>query len=145
MTVLDAATTTLRQSVGIIMAWRDDDIVRRYCADHNATPDDGEACFAAFKQFMVICGTSSSVRAPSEPVDDMWHTALLFTRAYRDFCTDYLGAFVHHLPVTRKADVDIYHETRRLALEVFGALDNRYWPESSVMANCGGCASIYVP
>ncbi len=33
-------------------------------------------------------------------IDDMWHTFLLFTKAYQDFCHTYLGRFVHHLPKT---------------------------------------------
>lgn len=145
MPALEVSARSLAQPVEAIMEWRDDDMVRRYCEDHNASQADGEACFEAFKQFMVLCGMSSSVRAPSEAVDDMWHTALLFTRAYRDFCEDYLGAFVHHLPVAQKADAAIYDETRSLAAATFGTLDGRYWPDGLKMANCGGCASIYVP
>ncbi len=31
-------------------------------------------------------------------IDDMWHTFLLFTQDYQDFCYTYLGHFIHHLP-----------------------------------------------
>ncbi len=33
-----------------------------------------------------------------EKIDRMWHTCLLFTRDYADFCGRYFGCFVDHLP-----------------------------------------------
>jgi hypothetical protein len=142
---LDAPSRSLSQPIEAILEWHDDEIVRRYCIDHNASAADGDVCFEAFKQFMIICGSSRSVKAPSEAVDDMWHTALLFTRGYRDFCGHYLGVFIHHQPVEQKADVIVYDETRRLAETMFGTLDERCWPEADAVARCGGCGSIYVP
>lgn len=32
-------------------------------------------------------------------IDDMWHTFLLFTKDYHDFCMQYLGEFFHHQPL----------------------------------------------
>lgn len=145
MPVLDVPTRSLPRSVDAIMCWHDDEVVRRYCADHNASPTDGQICFEAFKQFMVICAESLTVRAPSEAVDDMWHTALLFTRTYRDFCDRYLGTFIHHQPVEQKADAAVYDETRCLVEARFGTLDDRYWPDTDSIARCGGCGSIYRP
>ena len=31
-------------------------------------------------------------------LDEMWHTFLLFTRDYADFCERYFGFFLHHIP-----------------------------------------------
>jgi hypothetical protein len=33
-------------------------------------------------------------------IDEMWHTFLLFTQAYRTFCEDHFGAFLDHGPTT---------------------------------------------
>lgn len=33
-------------------------------------------------------------------IDDMWHTFLLFTKDYMDFCHLYFGKFIHHKPFT---------------------------------------------
>ncbi|MHB1946990.1 MAG: glycine-rich domain-containing protein [Gammaproteobacteria bacterium] len=36
-------------------------------------------------------------------IDNMWHTFLLFTRDYQNFCNDYLnGNFFHHDPLSQK-------------------------------------------
>lgn len=31
-------------------------------------------------------------------IDEMWHTFILFTRDYADFCERHFGLFVHHAP-----------------------------------------------
>jgi hypothetical protein len=36
----------------------------------------------------------------SRPVDSVWHTCLLFTRLYADFCESVFEEFVHHDPST---------------------------------------------
>src|SRR5579864_3397426 len=40
------------------------------------------------------CGMLFSMRE----IDDMWHEFILFTRDYTDFCQQYFGEYVHHLP-----------------------------------------------
>lgn len=34
-------------------------------------------------------------------LDEMWHTFILFTHPYMQFCDDYLGGYLHHSPTTR--------------------------------------------
>lgn len=132
-------------SVESAMQWKADEIVRRYCKDHGVGGDEGLACFESFKQFLVVCATRGEVSAPSESVDDMWHTALLFTRSYREYCETHLGTFIHHEPVEVLADADVYSQTRDATASLFGDLDERHWPSADVVARCGGCASIYRP
>ncbi len=33
-------------------------------------------------------------------VDEYWHTFILHTRDYEQFCTEYFGTFIHHSPAT---------------------------------------------
>jgi len=35
-------------------------------------------------------------------IDQMWHTFVLFTEFYADFCQKYFGNFVHHPPPAKK-------------------------------------------
>ena len=127
------------------MSWQAPAIVRRYCSDFGRTPEDGAAGFQAFKQFMVVCAESDGARAPSEAIDDIWHTALLFTRPYREFCSEALGAYIHHEPVEDRADTSVYALTRHEAQQRFRTLDPRFRCSVDEVASCGGCASIYVP
>lgn len=40
-------------------------------------------------------------------LDAMWHTLLLFTKDYHDFCMKYFGYFIHHQPLTEDAKSEI--------------------------------------
>ena len=33
-----------------------------------------------------------------QEIDEMWHEFILFTRDYMDFCEQYFGEFIHHVP-----------------------------------------------
>ncbi len=33
-------------------------------------------------------------------LDEMWHTFILFTRDYTDFCQNHFGAYLHHHPIS---------------------------------------------
>ncbi|HZF70552.1 glycine-rich domain-containing protein, partial [Sulfuricurvum sp.] len=52
------------------------------------------------RDYFAICNQSSKrmVSMPSQAVDVAWHEFILFTRAYKDFCTKALGRFLHHTP-----------------------------------------------
>ncbi len=34
-------------------------------------------------------------------IDEMWHTFILFTKDYQDFCDRYIGYYLHHRPTPR--------------------------------------------
>jgi len=40
----------------------------------------------------------AAIHAEMKEIDDMWHTFLLFTQDYANFCQDYFGSFIHHDP-----------------------------------------------
>ena len=43
------------------------------------------------------------VAMPSQIADDLWHEFILYTRAYRDFCDQAFGGFLHHTPAVALA------------------------------------------
>ena len=40
-------------------------------------------------------------------LDDMWHTFLLFTKEYQEFCYTHFGDFIHHAPLTEENKLSI--------------------------------------
>lgn len=42
----------------------------------------------------------SAVHEEMQEIDDMWHTFILFTQDYTDFCQRYFGRYLHHQPTT---------------------------------------------
>lgn len=61
-------------------------LCERHRQDQISFPDDHELKF--------VCNIYPEI----SEIDDMWHTFLLFTKDYRDFCQQYLGAFIDHCP-----------------------------------------------
>jgi|HubBroStandDraft_6_1064221.scaffolds.fasta_scaffold1806455_1 hypothetical protein len=41
-----------------------------------------------------------SMHNEMKEIDDMWHTFLLHTKQYMQFCEQYFGEFIHHSPTT---------------------------------------------
>jgi hypothetical protein len=129
-----------------IMAYKHDKVLGRYIKDFGEEKERATACFEALKQFMIVCAVSEGIKTSSEPVDDMWHTFLLFTKDYREFCHAYLGRFIDHRPGGGFPS-DTYKKTRECAVELFGKLDEDYWPLEKAAAKCddGSGASSYCP
>jgi hypothetical protein len=65
-------------------------------------------------------------------IDEMWHTFILFSASYRDFCLKYFGAYLDHLPSLgrgeaepEQVDMDLYID---LIYDEFGpAVANRWF------------------
>jgi hypothetical protein len=73
---------------------------------HDALIADSEICTAIdrFKNFMFLNAIGySRLNVPIMEIDIVWHTFLLFTAEYADFCDRYIGRFVHHVPVTSRS------------------------------------------
>jgi hypothetical protein len=65
-----------------------------------------QACRIAGRRF---------VSMPSQAVDDAWHAYILSTRAYRDFCDQAFGRFLHHTPAEAMKSPTIASEGIRRA------------------------------
>ncbi|WP_433374018.1 glycine-rich domain-containing protein [Actinoplanes sp. CA-142083] len=48
--------------------------------------------------FLKACVTATEPIGPSELVDIGWHTFILYTREYAEFCERIAGRFIHHVP-----------------------------------------------
>ncbi len=73
--------------------------------------------------------------AISSVVDNYWHSHVLDTRSYRDFCHRVYGCFMHHVPMDPDDHIDfvrvrnLYKQTRALIVQNFvGAVSERAYP-----------------
>jgi len=57
-----------------------------------------------FKKFIAILilnnGRNWRIEMVNEIVDEVWHTFILFTKEYADFCNQVMGKYIHHEPNT---------------------------------------------
>jgi hypothetical protein len=86
-----------------------------------------------FKKFMAIViinhKTGRRVEMVSELVDEVWHTFILFTNEYRNFCNTIFGEYVHHEPnVSSKYGVDpLFPYKKKQSTEFFYEQYERYF------------------
>lgn len=80
--------------------------------------------FVKLKHFLVLTTMFKNVPMFDDVADEVWHTMILFTRSYEDFCDRFNGGYIHHEPTIGK-EVDPYERDRLHVMEfvLYGNLD----------------------
>lgn len=97
-----------------ILKYKNKDLLARYQKDYpNNHLKPKEALIELLKYFWLIrkhqkavmlhpkktsLQFSAGIHSEMKEIDDMWHTFLLFTQDYTDFCQKYFSGFIHHVP-----------------------------------------------
>jgi hypothetical protein len=124
--------------VSDVMAYDNPRVLKRYILDHGVNEDEARRRFEGLKQFLIVCASTPGYKVTSDAIDSMWHTFLLFTKDYRDFCMHYLGKFINHEPFEVPSP-ESYLTTRARAHEMFGKLDEGLWPLQAKLSCSSGC------
>lgn len=78
----------------------------RYMKERNKTEQEFELVQLALKDWFSIfefnTRGSQFYDFPSSEVDELWHMFILFTKDYREFCEEYLGQFLDHVPLSEE-------------------------------------------
>ncbi len=97
-----------------ILAYQNPKIVRRFKKDFPEKAEQAQDLFTEMLKFLWL-GEKHSLDVKIRPedeslkfkcaiheemvnIDHMWHTFILFTPDYSDFCQTYFGKFRHHYP-----------------------------------------------
>lgn len=109
-------------SIEEVLKYKNDDIVYKFMEMYNISFEESEDIFTETKKWLWIGALvfdhnhKNEQKAPKLFIDDsmiildeMWHTFVLFTKAYEYFCKKYFGFFIHHSPTT-KTSKDKYLE-----------------------------------
>lgn len=91
-----------------------DAILQRYEADYPNNTLTAQQAFSEVLKFLWLVAKHGQekkqlhhdntlnfdfmLHAEMAEIDDMWHTFILFTREYTDFCNHYFGHYIHHAP-----------------------------------------------
>jgi hypothetical protein len=97
-----------------VLAYENLDVVSRFAEDFGLSFPESEEIFTECKRWLWLCakrkldleqGIGESFVVPlfneAFAIDLMWHTFLLFTEDYANFCHEHFGFFVHHYPRPR--------------------------------------------
>jgi hypothetical protein len=76
-----------------------DRLVRRIVNDEQIDQPTAERIMVQALGFLRACALNPGAGlSPSPMVDIGWHTFVLYTREYADFCRRVAGRFIHHVP-----------------------------------------------
>jgi hypothetical protein len=93
-------TTTLED----VLTYSHQGVLHRYARENHASPEEAAEVFQEMLKFLYTCyraaenGVGFVVSNEIEKIDWMWHTFLVYTMDYADFCDRYFGLFLHHSP-----------------------------------------------
>lgn len=74
-------------------------LTARIGAEHPDLPDGMPArIMDQALAFLAACAVTTEPIGPSPTVDIGWHTFILYTQEYADFCQKIAGRFIHHVP-----------------------------------------------
>ena len=103
-----------------------DRLAARITADHGFDPALSERVMDQALVFLKACADRPGTPlSPSWLVDVGWHTFLLYTRDYAEFCERVAGRFIHHVPTD--APRTAVHETIETIAASGFMLDDELW------------------
>jgi hypothetical protein len=78
-----------------------DEIIKRYAKDQEVSVAVAEEHAREVKRYLTLCAIyPDRIYGMRGPIDEFWHTFVIFTARYADFCERVAGRFVHHFPNT---------------------------------------------
>ena len=98
----------------------------RLARENGWTKEYTNSVIEEYLKFIFLCCVSKSSVTPSDPVDQVWHLHLTYTKSYWiDFCKNTLQREIHHNPTKggkseRKKFNNNYTELHTIYKEMFG-------------------------
>jgi hypothetical protein len=80
-----APVRDLPRPVVEIMSFQHERLLSRHRADCGVSRQVAERRLHGLKQFLTVCGATPGAKVTSAPIDEMWHSFLLFTNDYRAY------------------------------------------------------------
>ncbi|WP_433363928.1 glycine-rich domain-containing protein [Streptosporangium sp. CA-115845] len=94
--ILDRPATTPRT---LITPDLFDRLTARIAVDHPEHAHQADVIMEQALAFLATCAANPGAGlGPSDTVDIGWHTFILYTREYAEFCQRAAGRFIHHAP-----------------------------------------------
>lgn len=73
-------------------------LANRIETEHHFDAEMSSRCMDQGLAFLAACAASTAPLAPSMAADIGWHTFILHTLDYAEFCERIAGRFIHHVP-----------------------------------------------
>lgn len=94
------------------MSFPMEDILVRYSSEHSIPPEIAIEHERELKRYLVMSVLNPNAKySMAGPVDNLWHTFILFTQKYVKFCEQLAGHFIHHIPTSSSEEKVIIDHT----------------------------------
>jgi len=101
------------KSLEIVLAYHNDWVLKRFkktCYWFNGTEEEAVLIFEDLKRFLWLYAKIEqqrltdpklglpdiSIATNMEIIDEMWHSFILYTQFYSEFCEEHFGLYLHH-------------------------------------------------
>jgi len=97
-----------------LLEYKNPAVLKLYVQNYPKNKLTAEAAFTEVLKYLWLCqkhriDSEQNENNPNFPrlvfmprsmreIDEMWHEFILFTEAYSNFCAEYFGEYMHHLP-----------------------------------------------
>ncbi|BAU84117.1 hypothetical protein SLA_3203 [Streptomyces laurentii] len=114
-----------------------------FCAaEYEMEPPLAEAVMDQGLAFLWTMGSTGKgdVMAPSRQVDPAWHTFMLHSQEYAEWCEAHFGRFLHHAPNSKIRSLGLMLDVTELIRQAGFAVDKTLWgtaAECNEPACCG--------
>lgn len=101
------------RSLAHALAYENDGVIHKFLERHDIPLAEARSLFRETKKWLWLAARAEAeaeaglratpqlaIDGPLTLLDEMWHTFILFTREYTDYCHSRFGRYVHHLPTT---------------------------------------------
>jgi hypothetical protein len=103
---MSSSPSMLVDTEGILtraISFQMDDVVERYAKEQGLPLEVAREHERELKRYLAVCAsdptTSYGMRGP---IDEFWHTFIIFTQEYATFCDHVAGRFLHHSPAVAR-------------------------------------------
>lgn len=80
-------------------------VIARFATTQAMPMDKAASLFFELEEFLARAAYATQI--PTKKVlDEAWHTFILHTRDYAEYCSNRFGRFVHHIPTIQSTAVD---------------------------------------
>lgn len=117
------ATPTDFAALGEVLAYEHPGVVKRYAKEQKVSPAEAGEVFRETLKWLYLCACGireefgCAMTQEIGKLDEMWHTFVLFTIDYAEFCETYFGFFLHHVPNEAEDEAPMDPEELRERLE----------------------------
>lgn len=90
--------TSNQQTIEIAMKYDMTPVMQRYAEETRLPTEVLAEHEREIKRFLALSALNPGKYGMRGPLDELWHTFILFTSSYAEFCRQLGGKFIHHYP-----------------------------------------------